>query len=137
MLQRAFGRGYHVRVSAPIALDSMSEPEPDLAVIHGAARDYVREHPATPVLLVGVADASLAKDHLRKSGLYARAGIGDYWIVNAMDEVLEVYREPKRSPGRRYGWQYGSVRVLTRDAAVAPLAAPGKRIPVAELLPRR
>lgn len=137
VLQRAFGRAYHVRANAPIALDQMSEPEPDLAVVRGAPRDYVREHPATPVLLVEVADSTLAKDRLRKSGLYARGGIADYWIVNAIDEVLEVYREPKRAPGRRYGWQYGSVRLLRRDAVVSPLAAPRKPIRVADLLPSR
>ena len=140
VLQRAFGAHYHVRTHAPIALDRMSEPEPDLAVVKGRARDYLREHPATPVLLVEVADSSLAKDRLRKSDLYARAGIAEYWIVNAIDVVLEVYRQPERAGGTRYGWKYRSVRLLRRNATVSPLAAPRARIRVANLLfepPRR
>ncbi len=135
ILQRAFGDHYHVRANAPIALDPMSEPEPDIAVVKGEARDYLRQHPATPVLIVEVADSSLAKDRLRKSGLYARAGIADYWIVNAVDVVVEIYREPERATGLRYGWKYGSVRLLRRGASVSPLAAPRRRIRVSDLLP--
>ena len=134
VLQRAFGERYDVRTHAPIALDEMSEPEPDLAVVKGRPRDYLRDHPAKPVLLVEVADSSLAKDRLRKSGHYARAGIADYWIVNAIDLVLEVYRQPERAPGLRYGWKYGSVRLLRRGAMVSPLAAPRARIRVSDLL---
>src|SRR5262249_40195551 len=102
----------------------------------GRPRDHLRRHPADPVLLVEVADSSLAKDRLRKSGLYARAGIPEYWIVNAVDVVLEVYREPERAVSRRYGWQYGSVQLVRRHAVVSPLAAPRARIRVADLLPR-
>ena len=40
-----------------------------------------------------VADSSLAKDRLRKSGLYARAGIAEYWIVNAA--VVGPYEDLK------------------------------------------
>ena len=134
VLQRAFGDRYDVRTHAPVALDDMSEPEPDLAVVKGRPRDYRREHPAKPVLLVEVADSSLAKDRLRKSGLYARAGIADYWIVNAIDVVVEVYRQPERAAGLRYGWKYGSVRLLRRGAVVSPLAAPRARIRVTDLL---
>ena len=49
------------------------------------------------MLVVEVADTSLALDRLRKGGLYARAGIADYWVANLIDEVLEVYREPVRA----------------------------------------
>jgi len=68
-------------------------------------------------------------------GLYARAGIADYWVVNLIDGVLEVYRQPVRAPSRRYGWKYASVRLLKRNATVSPLAKPRARIRVAEVLP--
>jgi Uma2 family endonuclease len=134
-LQRAFGRGYHVRVGSPVALDDTSEPEPDLAVVPGRPFDYRAGHPARPVLMAEVSDTSLAKDRLRKSGLYARAGIADYWVVNLVDGVLEIYREPVRAPSRRYGWKYASVRLLKRNAIVSPLARPRARIRVADVLP--
>ena len=131
-LERAFGPRYHVRDAKPLALDDASEPAPDLAVVPGHLRDYLDAHPSTPVLLVEVAQSWLAKDRLRKARLYARAGLTDYWIVNLVDEVLEVYREPVRSAGR---WKYRSVRLLRSGAGVSPLAAPRARIRVADLLP--
>jgi Uma2 family endonuclease len=72
----------------------MSEPEPDIAVARGARRDYGREHPAHPVLVVEVSVSSLALDRSHKGSLYARARLEDYWILNIVDRVLEVYRQP-------------------------------------------
>jgi Uma2 family endonuclease len=135
VLQRVFGPRYHVRIGSPVALDDMSEPEPDLAVVPGNPWDYKAAHPARPVLMVEVALTSRAKDRVWKGGLYARAGLADYWVVNLVDEVLEVYRRPKRAPSHRHGWKYGSVRLLQRGAGVSPLAAPRGRVRVADLLP--
>ncbi len=134
-LEKAFGRAYHLREEKPIALDEQSEPEPDVVVVPGRLRDYLTAHPARPVLVVEVADTSLALDRLRKGALYARAGIADYWVVNLIDEVLEVYREPTPAPSGRDEWKYDSVRMLRRNAIVTPLAAPRARIRVATLLP--
>lgn len=135
VLEKAFGRSYYVRDDKPIALDDQSEPEPDVAVVPGRPRDHRDAHPSRPVLIVEVADTSLALDRLRKGGLYARAGIADFWVLNLIDEVLEVYREPVPAASARYGWTYGSVSLLRRHALVTPLAAPGARIRVAALLP--
>ena len=133
-LERAFGRRHHIREEKPVALDDLSEPEPDVVVVRGRLRDF-REHPSSPVLIVEVADSSLKLDRLRKGALYARAGIADYWILNLVDEVLEVYREPIRETSRGNGWKYASVRLLKRKAVVTPLAAPLARIRVSSLLP--
>ncbi len=135
VLRGVFGRGWHVRVQLPVALDDDSEPEPDVTVVRGSPRDYLDEHPTRPALIVEVAQSRLAFDRQRKSSLYARAGIADYWIVNLVDGVLEVYRRPVRSASARSGWKYRSLRVLKRGARVSPLAAPKARIPVADLLP--
>jgi Uma2 family endonuclease len=134
-LEKAFGRSYHVREEKPIALDERSEPEPDVVVVPGQPRDYLDAHPSRPVLVVEVADTSLALDRLRKGRLYARAGIADYWVVNLIDEVLEVYREPVRAPSGHDDWTYDSVRLLRRGSVVTPLAAPRARIRIAALLP--
>jgi Uma2 family endonuclease len=134
-LARAFGRGYHVRYQMPIALDDTSEPEPDLSVVRGQTTDYRDAHPSAPVLVVEVADASLARDRRHKGGLYARAGIADYWVVNLVGQVLEVYRQPVRASSGRRGWKYRTVRLLKKNAIVVPLAAPRARIRVAALLP--
>jgi Uma2 family endonuclease len=126
---------YHVREEKPLALDEQSEPEPDIVVVPGRPRDYLDAHPSRPVLVVEVAETSLTLDRLRKGGLYARAGVADYWVVNLLDEVLEVYREPMRGPSGHAEWKYDSVRLLRRNAVVTPLAAPRARIRVGSLLP--
>jgi len=135
VLEKAFGRSYHVREEKPIALDERSEPEPDIVVVPGRPRDYPNAHPSRPVLVVEVAETSLTLDRLRKGGLYARAGVTDYWVVNLLDEVLEVYREPVCGPPGHAEWKYDSVRLLGRNTVVTPLAAPRARIRVASLLP--
>jgi Uma2 family endonuclease len=63
------------------------------------------------------------------------AGRPEYWIVNLIDRVLEVRRDPVRSPSAPYGWQYATVQVLGAPEVTQPLAAPTAVIAVAELLP--
>ena len=134
-LRSAFGAGWHARLQAPLALDDDSEPEPDVAVVAGEYRDYVTGHPATAALVVEVADSSLGLDRRLKVGLYARAGLPEYWIVNLVEGVLEVHREPRPQPETAHGWVYRSVEILRPPASVTPLGAPGSLIPVADLLP--
>lgn len=126
--------GFVVRVQAPIALDDDSEPEPDVAVVPGTHEDYFIAHPQRPALLVEVADSSLRFDRRQKESLYARGGVRDYWIVNLVDRVLEVYRDPSADASAVYGWHYRSVARLTAPAEVALLVLPDLRIAVADLL---
>jgi Uma2 family endonuclease len=86
-------------------------------------------------MVVEVALASLSLDRTRKCRTFARAGVPEYWIVNLVDRVLEVHREPSRLDDARRRWGYRSVQTLGPDAAVGPPAAPGARIPVADVLP--
>ena len=103
-LERAFGDGWFVQVQSPIGLDVRSEPEPDVSVVRGSPRDYTDAHPTRPDLVVEVALSGLAIARGRKTTAYARAGIADYWIVNLVDRVLEVHREPARpGPARQIG----------------------------------
>jgi Uma2 family endonuclease len=124
-----------VRVQGPLALDDESEPEPDVAVVPGTFRDYVVEHPAQPVLVVEVSESSLALDRDYKGSLYARAGLADYWILNLGDRCLEVYRDPGPDTDTAFGWRYLSVDIVRGDGFVEPLATPGRRVRVIDLLP--
>ena len=92
----------------------------------------IRAHPA---LAVEVAQSSLDFDRARKGSLYARAAVPDYWIVNLVDGVVEVYRDPEPDASAAFGWRYGSVTRLAPPATVAPLAFSGEIIAVADLLP--
>ena len=133
-LRAAFGPGWDARMQAPVALDDESEPEPDVAVVQGSFRDYLRGHPSRPVLVVEVSESSLALDRGRKASLYARAGLPDYWIVNLVGRVLEVRREPVRDATALFGWRYRSVTVHRPGASVPPLAAPSALVRVADLI---
>src|SRR3989442_2732717 len=104
-LRTAFGPGWQVRGQGPLALDEESEPEPDVAVVPGSFRDYVAGHPSRPILVVEVSESSLALDREHKGSLYARVGLADYWIVNLIDRVLEVRREPAPDPAASFGWR--------------------------------
>lgn len=127
-LSRLFSGSPHVRIQMPLALGRASEPEPDVAVVPGEARDYTRSHPTTAILVVEVADQSLGHDRQRKLPLYARSGIPEAWIVNLRDRTLEVYREP--SDGL-----YRSRTALLHEDTVSPLGRPEAVIPVSDLLP--
>jgi Uma2 family endonuclease len=134
-LRAAFEAGWLVDAQMPVALDDNSEPEPDVSVVPGGARDYRRAHPTHPVLIVEIAESSLALDRSFKGGLYARARVTDYWIVNLVDNLVEVYREPVASESAPYGWRYASGVYARPTDVITPLAAPDARIAVADLLP--
>jgi Uma2 family endonuclease len=124
-----------VRVQMPLALDDESAPEPDLALVPGTWSDYSASHPDRPALVVEVAESSLGLDRRYKGSLYARAGLRDYWILNLVDRVLEVYRDPGPDPLAPYGWSYRSLDRLAPPAIASPLALPSVSVPVQRLLP--
>ena len=64
-----------------------------------------------------------------------RARLPEYWIVNLVDGVLEVYRDPQPVSDALHGWASRSVEILSAPTAVIPVGAPERPIPVAELLP--
>ena len=135
-LRACFGFGWVVRVQMPIALDDESAPEPDVAVVGGTWRDYELSHPARPAALVEVSESSLGEDRTEKAGLYARARVPEYWIVNLVNRSLEIHREPVPTATAPFGSNYRDVIVLEAGAAVTPLACPTARIQVTDLLPR-
>jgi Uma2 family endonuclease len=135
VFRRALPPGWIVRTQAPIALDDESEPEPDIGLVPGTYTDYLADHPQRPALVVEIAHSSLGFDRRRKGSLYARGGVQDYWIVNLVDRLLEVYRDPVADASAVYGWHYRSVERFTAPATVALLALPGVHIAVADLLP--
>lgn len=135
-LRACFGPGWVVRGQMPIALDDESEPEPDVAVVPGTRRDYETAHPARPALVVEVAESSLATDRGTKAALYARAGIEDYWIVNLVDRVLEVCRDPVTAAAQSADWGYRDIMIRRPGDSIAPLARPEVSVEIAALLPR-
>ncbi len=124
-----------LRGRMPLDLGKATEPEPDYALVVDTIRQQMIAHPTSAVLVIEVADSSLDYDRRRKGSLYARAGIADYWIVNLVDNRVEVCRDPIPDSSARYGHRYASRVDLVPPATIAPLALPGIVIPVASLLP--
>jgi Uma2 family endonuclease len=134
-LRRAFGEGWLVRSQVHFAAGRLSRPEPDLYVVRGSPRDYLREAPDQPALVVEVSDSRLAVDRGLKASIYARQGIRDYWIVNVRAAAVHVYRDPGRLPRPGRGLGYRSIETFDVPAVITPLAVPDVRIAVADLLP--
>ena len=105
VLARHFGRrtgeSVFVRCQNPLRLDDISEPEPDIAILRLRADFYMTAHPgASDVLLViEVADTSLAYDLGTKVPLYARHGIPEVWVIDAATRQTRVFRRPVGSGG--------------------------------------
>jgi Uma2 family endonuclease len=132
MLVPLFGPGYSVRTQSPILIATdpkPSVPQPDIVVAKGDWREYRLRKPApTDIeLVVEIADTTLASDRSVKMALYAEAGIMEYWIVNLVEDQVEVYREPLDA-------RYAVSLVLRPGETIEPLATPGRSIAIADFL---
>lgn len=119
---------YSVRAHSPYAASEYSEPEPDVLVT-SRIRPGER-HPERALLLVEVADSSLRKDRTIKTGIYAEAGVPEYWIVDVEGGAVEVYTE------RRDG-EYRMMTRVERGGTLRPIELAGVAIAVTEILPPR
>ena len=80
-----------VRIQQPIWGHDESEPEPDIAIV--PLGDYSVRHPDRAVLVIEVADSSLAFDRETKAPLYAASNVREYWIVDLAGRAVEVYSD--------------------------------------------
>ena len=105
-----------IRVQSGLSLaGQQSRPEPDLMWVRAAR--YRQSHPtANDVkLAIEVSDSSLQADLVEKAGLYAEAGIVEYWIVDAQGKCVHVFREPE-------GGEYLSRSVAQVGELLSPIA---------------
>lgn len=80
------------------------------------------------LLLIEIADSSLAHDRDLKLPLYAEAGILEVWLVDLTSNRVLVHRDPSPTGHR-------SVSTVERDGTLTPAAFPDLHLPIAELLP--
>ena len=85
-----------------MTLSDTSEPEPDVAIVKGLPEAYADHHPtpAGVIAAIEVADSSLRFDRSTKQRNYALARIGQYWIVNLVENQIEIYQQPLIAEGR-------------------------------------
>jgi Uma2 family endonuclease len=118
-----------VSIQMPIVLADDTEPEPDVQILRRRTVPYKdREADANDVLLlVEVAESSLAYDRSTKLRLYAAAGIPEYWIVDCVAESVDVHRAPHAESYREV------TRVAGPEATVALQAFPDVTLALAEI----
>lgn len=128
-----FGHGFYVREEKPLDLNTANMPFPDVAVVPGNRKTYSQTTTASVALIVvEVADTTLFYDTTTKAELYASAGIPDYWVVDVVNEILHVFRDPAPLAGVTV---YRTHTTFTATDSVTLLAVPNPPIPVADLLP--
>ena len=126
LVTRLAGRA-RMSVQNPVVLADDTEPEPDLKILRCRPVPYKeREAYAEDVLLlIEVAESSLAYDRSTKLRLYAAAGIPEYWVVDCAAESIEIHRTPDA-----HG--YRDVSRVAGAASVSPLTYPDVSLTLAE-----
>jgi Uma2 family endonuclease len=107
-----------------------SEPEPDIAIVAEDRPQYQSRHPRGDELLIviEIADTSAAFDLSVKAGLYARAGVREYWVLDLNRRALFRHRQIEQST-------YREVQALSDKECASLACRPEQEILVAKLLP--
>jgi Uma2 family endonuclease len=95
LLERLIAAEYFVDEQGAITTAD-SEPEPDVFVIHGDIDDFPDHHPGPEeaVLIAEVADSSIKRDRGLKHRVYARAKVQVYWIIDLVENRIDVFTQP-------------------------------------------
>ncbi len=128
LLENHYGSGVHTRTHSPMEAEADSLPEPDVGLFRGEVEDYLDRHPSgrEALMVVEIAATSHARDR-DKAGIYSRAGVPVYWLVDLERDCVEVRSRP--SPDG----EYAETRTLE---GADRLGVPGtsEQVSVAELL---
>ena len=129
LLNRGVGEQAIVGVQDPLRLDEHTEVLPDVMLLRPRADFYAQVHPgpADVLLVVEVAETSLAYDREVKGRLYARHRIPEYWLVDLEGERVLVHRRPKEG-------RYTEVRTVGPGDVLTVEALPDVRVPVQAIL---
>jgi Uma2 family endonuclease len=121
---------FHVGIDLEISDKEINLPEADGAVFKSSVESITADYPSSDTIetIFEVAGETLAFDLSTKAGLYARAGIVEYWVIDVTGRALTVHRGPE-------GGAYRSVVRYAADEQVATLAQPDDRVMVSRLLP--
>ena len=118
-----------------------SEPEPDFSIYSNPDPYAYGSESSSPLLIIieiaiieiaiieiEIADSLLEYDRTMKASLYADIQVPEYWIINLVENVLEVYRDPGVG-------QFQSRSVLKTGDKIKPLQWSDLEIEVGELIP--
>ena len=103
LFQIKLGDRAFVWTQNPIILRNYSEPQPDLAILKWRDDFYASALP-TPediLLIIEVADSTIAYDRDVKMPLYAVNGIPEMWLFDVNQQIIEGYTQPSSSGYKR------------------------------------
>jgi Uma2 family endonuclease len=118
-----------VSVQDPVLLNDFSEPELDIAILRRRDDFYADAHPtaADVLLVIEVADTSVAYDHDIKLPAYARSAVPEVWIVDLLAEKVAVYADLVNGV-------YGNVHSCQRGETITPIHFPSLSLEVVSIL---
>ena len=107
--------------------DSMLEP--DLFLLKRRADNYMHAFPTAveTLLVVEIADETLAFDRTYKKQLYGENKIPEYWVVDLIDQRIEVYRQPQANG------EYGEVLCVSHSDSLVLSQLPAIKFHLREL----
>ncbi|MDX2233305.1 MAG: Uma2 family endonuclease [Hyphomonadaceae bacterium] len=113
---RALPDAYFVGVQTTLRFSQTNAPSPDIYILAGGPPQgdvaAARVH-----LVIEVADTSLDDDLTDSAQRYARAGVGEFWVVDANRRAIWVHRGPV--DGR-----YPPPQAVPADAPATPQQIP-------------
>ncbi|MDR4507436.1 MAG: Uma2 family endonuclease [Candidatus Brocadiaceae bacterium] len=117
-----------VQVQNPIQLLGQSEPQPDIVLLKNRDDFYAEKLPTADdiLLVIEVADSSLEYDKETKIPLYAKANIPEVWLVNLIENIVEIYSAP--SPEG-----YNVITKRRRSQILTPKNFPDIKVVVSEI----
>lgn len=117
-----------VRVQNPIRLSNYNEPEPDFVLADLTKYDGKRHpQPKETLAIIEVSDSTLKYDRETKRSLYAEAEIAEFWIVNLLKNIVEVYQKPSNGV-------YQFVKIYRQGEIVKSEVIPDLEIEVDKIL---
>jgi Uma2 family endonuclease len=123
------GNRYTFLFQGPLAISDKSQLYPDAAILSGMPRDYKAKLPQKALLIIEISESTLNFDRTVKARIYAAAGIPEYWIINLVNQQIEVLRKPTATDGY-------SEKILAKSGdRLSPVATPEMSFEVANLLP--
>ena len=142
-LRSLLPKGWYVDTQEPVLLRELhlgagNVPEPDVSVILGSTDDYSEQHPTADAiaLVVEVSDTTLRDDRGLKKKIYAHARNPEYWIVNLIDQQLEVFQHPMGS-ALKANYEVARIYSLTESVSVRIGNRTIGPIPVRALFPKK
>jgi Uma2 family endonuclease len=107
---------YFKGVQTTLRFSAINAPSPDIYTLRGGPPqgDVAVERIA---LVIEVADTSLSDDLTDSAARYARAGVSEFWVIDARTLETHVHRDPQDGA-------YPPPQIVPGDAVLVPACVP-------------